>query len=456
MSQNNTDSLAQYMVLAMKNNPSVQQKLAQYEAAIQKVPQSGSLPDPQLTMGIYLSPMEIASGKQIADIQLMQMFPWFGTRRYARDEMSLMAQAKYKEYEDAQYQVVYNIQQSWYSLYRIQQTQRIVERNIAILQSLERLAKGALSATAEGGSSSSSSRMTTSNSPTASTGMATMGNTSTPVKQNPSANMPSTGMPASNQSGLADVYTIRIEMGELTNRAASLTSQLSAETAMFNSYLNRPMQSPVALPDTVYQDSVEFPLQSNMDTMLRNNPMLGMFQYEQQSLDARKQMLVRMSYPMVGIGLSYSIVGKDPMSASAMNGKDMLMPMLTVALPIYRNKYRAMQNETEKMKIASSYSYTAAYNMLQTEYYRVLQQVQDAERQLKLYEEQAQLSNQLLSLKIKSFSASQSDLADVQRARQQLLDYELKQLDALIQYNTAKGQFRKLLAQSTILQQPEK
>ena len=68
MSQNSTDSLIQYMLLAMKNNPTIQQKLTQYDAAMQKVPQSGSLPDPQLTMGVYLCPMEIASGMQIADI----------------------------------------------------------------------------------------------------------------------------------------------------------------------------------------------------------------------------------------------------------------------------------------------------------------------------------------------------------------------------------------------------
>ena len=450
MSQNSTDSLIQYMLLAMKNNPTIQQKLTQYDAAMQKVPQSGSLPDPQLTMGVYLSPMEIASGKQIADIQLMQMFPWFGTRRNARDEMSLMAQAKYKEYEDAQYQVVYDIQRSWYSLYQIQQTQRIVARNIAILQSLERLAKGTLSVTS--GSSPSAARKSAPNSNTANSGMGTMGNAVTPAATNSSASMPGAAMPTSSQSGLADVYAIRIELGELSNTAASLSSQLSSETAMFNSYLNRPMQSPIALPDTVYRDSVEIPLLSSMDTMLKSNPMLSMLQYEQQSLDARKRMLARMSYPMVGIGLSYSVVGKDPMSTSAMNGKDMIMPMLTVTLPIYRNKYRAMQNETEMMKTASSYSYTATYNMLQTEYYRALQQVQDAERQMNLYAEQSQLANKLLSLKIKSFSASQTDLADVLRARQQLLDYEMKQLDALIQYNTAKAQFRRLLAQTTITQ----
>ena len=63
---------------------------------MQKVPQVGSLPDPELSLGVFLSPMELVSGNQVADIRLMQMFPWFGVLKNAKDEMSLMANAKYE------------------------------------------------------------------------------------------------------------------------------------------------------------------------------------------------------------------------------------------------------------------------------------------------------------------------------------------------------------------------
>ena len=37
-----------------------------------------------------------------------------------------------------------------------------------------------------------------------------------------------------------------------------------------------------------------------------------------------------------------------------MNGKDMIMPMVTVTLPIYRKKYKAMQTEADFLKSANS------------------------------------------------------------------------------------------------------
>ena len=54
------------------------QRYFEYQAALQKVPQVGGLPDPELNLGVFLSPMELVEGKQVADIRLMQMFPWFG------------------------------------------------------------------------------------------------------------------------------------------------------------------------------------------------------------------------------------------------------------------------------------------------------------------------------------------------------------------------------------------
>ncbi len=84
-----------------------------------------------------------------------------------------------------------------------------------------------------------------------------------------------------------------------------------------------------------------------------------MLDYEKQSIEARKKMVSRMSYPMVGLGLNYSFISKNEMSASAMNGKDMIMPMVTVTLPLYRKKYNAMVKEADLLKIATSQNYQA-------------------------------------------------------------------------------------------------
>lgn len=64
-SQQSVDSLPAYLMLAAKNNPEVLQKFAEYQAALEKIPQAGSLPDPELSIEAFLSPMEIIAENRL-------------------------------------------------------------------------------------------------------------------------------------------------------------------------------------------------------------------------------------------------------------------------------------------------------------------------------------------------------------------------------------------------------
>ena len=153
-----------------------------------------------------------------------------------------------------------------------------------------------------------------------------------------------------------------------------------------------------------------------------------------------------MGYPMVGIGLNYSLINKSAMSASSMNGQDMIMPMVAVTLPIYRKKYKAMQAEADLLKSATALGYNAVANSLQTEYYEAAQLYQDAQRRIKQYENQSLLAGKSLDIMIKSFSVSGSGLTDILRIRQQMLEYQFKQIESVAEYNTAIAWLKRLMA----------
>ena len=400
------DSLFHYLEIAARNNPAVLQKYYEYQAALQKIPQVGSLPDPQMSIGIFLKPMELVNGNQVADLRLMQMFPWFGVLKYGKDEMSLMSRAKYELFRDARMQVYYDVQRTWYDLYKVKKEISISEKNIEILKIIERLALASFK--------------TVSSKQTSSVG------------------------PSSGNSGLADLYRIQIEAGDLENNIALLKNQERTVRALFNSYLNRPSIAMVFIEEASSADSLGFSLTAVKDSMLSKNPMVSMLEFEKQSIEARKNMVTRMGYPMFGLGLNYSPVSRNEMSTSSMNGKDMIMPMVTVTIPVYRKKYKAMKTEADLLSAATSQNYQAISNSLQNEYYQAVQLYQDAERRAKLYKNQYQLSSKSFDLLLKSFSASSSGLTDVLRVRQQTLDYEFKQTEAVADFNTAIAWLRRL------------
>ena len=458
-SQQYPDSLLRYLEIAAKNNPGILQKFSEYQAALQKIPQVGSLPDPELSAGVFLSPMELVSGNQVADLRLMQMFPWFGVLRYGKDEMSLMAKAKFELFRDAKLQVFYDVQRTWYELYKVQKDISISERNIEILKLIERLAlvrfkSASLENSGTSSQSSATSSVRSSSTSAGASGMQAMGGGQSNTGSSGSgkaSSMQSGSMGSSaGSSGLADIYRIQIESSDLENNIALLKNQQNSITAKFNTYLNRSVTSPVYTYENIIRDSLEFSLTVVSDSMLAHNPMLGMLDFEKQSLEARKKMVTRMGYPMVGLGLNYSVIGKSEMSTSAMNGKDMVMPMAVFTLPIYRKKYTAMQKEADFLREATSANYQATANSLQTEYYQAVLLYQDSQRRVKLYGNQFQLASKSLDLMLKSFSTSSSGLTDVLRVRQQTLDYELRQVEAVADFNTAIAWLKRLMAYSQI------
>jgi outer membrane protein TolC len=450
------DSLLYYLSLAAKNNPDIVSKYYEYEAALQKVPQAGGLPDPEISMGVFLSPMELVSGNQVADLRLMQMFPWFGALRAAKDEMSLMANAKFESFRDEKLQVFYKVQSTWYDLYKVRQNIIISEKNIDILRTIERLAlvkyrTAPLSNNSTSSSGSAIPAVVSQNTTGSSQSMGIMGGNTGSMASNATNQtlqaMQGNSMGSSaSGSSLVDLYRIQIEVGELENNIALLKNQQNTLVSQFNSYLNRPVIFPVSLPDTLSADTLGISLGAVSDSMLVNNPMLGMLEFEKQSLDSRKKMVTKMGYPMIGLGVNYSVINKTAMSTSDMNGRDMIMPMFTMTLPIYRKKYKAMQTEADLLQAATAQNYTTSANGLKTEYYQAVQLYQDAQRRVKLYRSQSLLTSKSLDIMMRSFAVSGSGLTDLLRVRQQTLDYDYKQVEAVADYNTATAWLKRLMA----------
>ncbi len=383
----------------------------------------------------------------------------FGVLRNAKDEMSLMAQARYETFRDAKLQVYYDVQRTWYELNKVKQNIRVSEKNIDLLRTIERLAVVRFKVGPSGNSSAPSGPTTTpafgTSSSSGSAGMNTMGGGSG-SSAGSASNQATTRMWGSSMGsssgglGLSDVYRIQIEIGDLQNSISLLKNQLNTVSAQFNSYLNRPQATSISVPDSIELESFDPSLLGITDSILANNPMLGMLQLEQQSLEARKQMVTRMSYPMVGVGLNYSLINDSEMSTLEMNGKDMVMPMITATIPIYRKKYKSMRDEAEYLKSANIQNYQAVANALQVEYYQALQLYQDAIRRTQLYADQNELASKSLDIMFKSFASSGASLTDILRVRQQTLDYEYRQAEAAADYNTSVAWLKRLMAYSKI------
>ncbi|KAA6328354.1 hypothetical protein EZS27_022742 [termite gut metagenome] len=469
------DSLSHYLEIAAQNNPGVKADFLAYQAALQKVLQAGAYQDPQLEIGYFLKPMEIIDGRQVANFQLMQMFPWFGTKKAARTEAVHMAKMAFEKFRETRDNLYLNVSIQWFTLCRLQQKLVNNRENRELLTRLEELAirKFSSPVTSFGSSYSppASSTVRSSASDMGSNGMSMGGSVNLqPVAPDASnsdmSSMGTTGDTMGGASpGMSDVLRIQLEMAELDNNIESILSEIKAEKAGFNALLNRPADGEIIVPDSFGQISFLFDTASAMARITDQNPMLEMISEEGLAYKAKAEMDRKMSYPMLGIGLQYMLINKSkpaasPMAAesgdmssdgtsnamNSMNGKDMIMPMLSVSIPIYRNKYKAQQRESSFRQQESREKYINTLNKLEAELYKTTHLLDDASRKIALYKKQSELAQTTYHLIVQEFISGKSDLTNVIQVQRQLLDYQLKTAETMADYNGLAASIRKLIS----------
>lgn len=472
MAQVRKDSLSIYLEIAARNNPQVNSDFMLYKASLEKIPQAGAYADPELEIGFYLKPMEVIGGKQVADFTLMQMFPWFGTRKAAKDEAGEMARMSYEKFRETRNNLWYEIKSQWYQLSNLNEQYKTTQANIALLQQLEQLAVNRFSASSAQGNASVgrsvAPAISLSSSVAVSSGggmsnMSGMGggsassakaNTTTSTSSSSMSNMQGGGMGNGTMSGgtggMSDVLRIQMERVELENNLKNIRSAQIMAEAKFNALLNRKSDTPIAVPDTLEQRLFSINEKAIIDSIFSSNPMLTMIDAEGDAYRAKAKMDKRMSYPMIGVGLQYMLINKtkDPMTMPDMNGMDMVMPMLKVSLPIFRRKYNAQQRESKNYWLASELKRENVQNQLTAEFISVRQQLEDAARKIQLYTQQYELSVSTWQLIVREFSAGKQSLTDVIQVERQMLDYNLRKSEAVAEYNTTVAGIEKLISKS--------
>lgn len=460
-----TDSLSSYLEIAAKNNPGLNADFLSYKASLEKVHQVGTLPDPNMEIGFFLKPMDIVGGRQIADLTLMQMFPWFGTKKTAQTEATHMAKMAYEKFRETRDDLYLEVYTQWYLLSTLAEQLNNNRENLELLEQLEQLAMRKVSSPLSSASSSyslPSPTPTTKSTATFQTsgGMAGMGSMGSAAVSSGTfstgmSSMGSTGGMSSGMSsaapGMSDVLRIQLEMVEIENNIESLLSEIEAEKAKFNSLLSRPLKMNVTLPDSITKVEFIFNESVSIGEIEKQNPMLGMLEEEELAYKAKGEMDKKMSYPMIGVGLQYMLIGESKgtpmdqgMEPPVMTGMDMVMPMVSITLPLYRNKYKSQQRESRYLWQSAREKYNNTLNQLQSELFKQQQQLDNAERKIQLYQKQGQLARIAYQLLVQEYVSAKTDLTNVIQVQRQLLDYRLRQAEAIAEYNLKAAFIQKL------------
>lgn len=388
-------TLEEYMKIAAENNPGLKSKYTEFQAAMKKIPQLGALPDPTLSFGYFISPVETRVGPQKAKISLSQMFPWFGTLEARESAAAAMAQAKYQAFLDARNEIYFKVAAAYYPLYEQNSWKKVEEKNLDILESFRRI---------------SSEKFENGN------------------------------------GAMVDVLRVDLLINESETELEILSDKENALLVSFNNLLNRNENEAVNLPDSlIFPLNEPFPVK---DSILSGNPVLKELDRKIEASKASETVASKQNLPNFGIGLDYVIVGKRNGVDLSDNGKDVLMPMLSLSIPIFSKRYDAAVEEAALMQESYRLRKQDMINSLNTKYENVRFNLKQYADKITLYEKQVEENRRIIRLLLTAYSNSGNDFEDLLDVQQKLLKYEKMLATAKVQYNIAYARLNYITAKN--------
>ncbi len=377
-------TLDDYLQIALENNPGIRARQTEVQAALQKMPQAKALPEPTVNASFFLSPMMLPMGNQLGSISAMQMFPWPGTLRAMENEAARMADVKSQTVTVARDELVFKVKNAWYPLLEVEEKIRIQRELLRLLETDKELA---------------------------------------------------TAMFSQGMAPMVDAIRADIMIDEVKTEIAILEQKRKPLEVAFNQLLARNADAPVnisgILPEPVFGAA------TRRDSLLSDNPTLSVFDKQIQAMAAEQAVAELMRKPMIGAGFEYMLLRKrtgEHDHIEPNTGKDMIMPMVSVTLPIWKKKYDAAVEERHLMQLMYADMKQYMKNDLAAMYEMTFYELEKMAQMTELLNLQMQKTQQAVDLILAAYSNAGQNFEEVLRLQQQLFRYRMEKVSAQTEY----------------------
>ena len=365
---------------ALLNNPKIQKIDLQYKRVSEKLNEVNTIPNTEFGMGYFISEPETRTGAQRFKISVKQMLPWFGTITSRENYVGALADAKYVEIVIVKRKLMASVSQSYYKLYANKAKQEILNENINLLKTYEKLA------------------------------LASVEVGKTPV---------------------VDVLRLQIRQNELQQVKDVLQQEFLAEKTTFNNLLNREDDIEVTFVDDLLLPNEDF---ETTKENLTFHPELLKFDKLFRSIEQSELLNQKESSPKIGFGLDYINVSERPDINFIDNGKDIIMPMISLSIPIFNKKHKSItkQNELEQQEIL--YQKKEKRNTLESLLDKALKERMSARISYKTAIKNIKQSNEAKQILIKNYETGAIDFIDVLDIQELELKFQISQIESIVKY----------------------
>ena len=379
---------------AYDNNPTLKAIQLEYEAALQKGPQVSQLPDPTVGVGVPILRPETRLGGQVLSVSASQMFPWFGTLKAKEDVALTMAKSKYERIAAERLDIDYQIKTAYFNLYLLQEQQKIIQKNIRIFETIEKVALAKVE---------------------------------------------------SGKSIASDVLTVRLKIEELNQQIQILEERKQGFSASINEAINNPNNDSIQVDTTkLALAELTYDLEQLKQKIESNHPLIKQLDWNIEASNKALDLNTLDGKPTFGIGLDYSLVTGRTDAIPENNGRDILIPKVMVSIPIYRKKYTAKKQEEELKQQAFEFQKESLTNQMMSSIQGYKSEYESAKLMYELANKQIEISNRAYDILLADYSSKGKRFDELMKLQSDINRYEIEIIKSIVQSHLAKFKIDRL------------
>ena len=376
----NAQQLETFINQALLNKPEVQVMEFRYDMATEKINEINTLPNTVFSAGYFVSRPETRTGAQKIRVSVKQMIPWFGIISARENYTRAMADTEYINIAIVKRKLTLSVSQSYYLLYTIKEKQRVLDQNIKLLKTYEKLVLTAVKVA---------------------------------------------------EASAVDILRLQIRQNELEQRKNVLKHQFLEEQTRLNKLLNRDGNTQITIAD-----KLRIPKEDTMliKQQLALHPELLKYDKMYESVSKSEVLNKATTWPNIGIGLEYVAVEERPNMNFYDNGKDIIIPMISLSIPIFNNKHKSTtrQNKLKQQEIDASKN--DKKNKLETLLNSAINNRSTARISFEIQLKNLSLTKNTEEILIENYKTGTIDFNDVLNIQELQLKFRINSIEALKNY----------------------
>lgn len=363
--------------IGLENSPEIQKVETAYKGVLEKKNEVDAVPNTQFGFGYFASEPETRTGAQRFKLSVKQMIPWFGSITARQSYVSSIADAKFEDIAIAKRKLIASVSQGYYNLFTIREKQEILKKNVSLLKTYETMALTSVE-----------------------TGKATA----------------------------VDVLKLQIRQNDLEQLIEVLEQQFLSEQTQLNTLLNREKNFKIEVLDSLV-------MPKSLDVVSTDNlslhPELLKYDKLYKSVEQSEILNQKEQKPMIGFGLDYVAVSERPNMSFSDNGKDIVMPMVSLSIPIFNKKYSSKTKQNKLKQEELLFDKQARQNKLMGMLDVAINERVASKISFDTYTKNLEKADNAEQILLKSYESGIINFNDVLDIQELQLKFQMKQIEAI-------------------------